>query len=117
MSKRDVLFLSMPSLLFVAMAALSLYYAGSLRPDPQRHQKTEKDIAELVQKAEKGEVSTDRLVKLLGDSWRKRDLLHETLAGFHSEVLKRCGYGVLGGVVLQFYVIFRVKAGLRKRDV
>jgi len=51
MNKKDVIFLSMPSIVFVAMAVWSLVYAGALPPDPQRHQKTEKDIAELVQKA------------------------------------------------------------------
>jgi hypothetical protein len=118
MTKKDIIFLLVPSAFLAAMSGLSLYWASALLPDPRHAQTTEKNIHELAQKAETGEFGPqpDRLVGVLSDSWRARDVLHESLGGFHAKVSKVLGYGVLVGVALQIYVIFRVKAGMRRRD-
>ena len=118
MTKRDVIFLLAPSVLFTWMAALALIHASSLQPDPQRQQRTQKNIDELVRKAQNGEFgpNPEKLVSAVSDAWRARDVVHETVAGFHASLSRRVGYGLLCGVVAQIYVVFRFKAGLRKRD-
>jgi len=118
MKKSDVIALLVPSVLFTSMAALALFYAGALQPDPQQAQKTQKKIDGLVQKAQSGEFGpkAELLVGSVTNSWRARDVIHESVAGFHASLSRRVGYGVLFGVVAQIYVIFRVKAGSRKRD-
>jgi hypothetical protein len=115
MTKKDIIFLLAPSVLFTWMAVLALIYASALRPDPQRQQRTQKNIDELVRRAQNGEFGTEKLVSGVSDAWRERDVLHETVAGFHASLSRRVGYGVLCGVVAQIYVVFRFKAGLRKR--
>ena len=118
MTKREVIFLLAPSVLFVLMAASALIYASALRPEPQREQRTQKNIDELVRKAQNGEFgpNPEIIVNAVSDAWRARDVVHETVSGFHASLSRRVGYGVLCGVMVQIYVIFRVKAGLRKRD-
>ena len=118
MTKRDVIFLLVPSVLFTSIAALSLFYASALQPDPQQAQKTQKKIDALVQKAQSGEFGTnaDLLLGSVTNSWHTRDVIHESVAGFHASLSKRVGFGVLFGVVAQIYVIFRVRAGLAKHD-
>jgi hypothetical protein len=100
------------------MAALAFFYASALQPDPEQAQKTQKNIDALVRKAQSGEFGpkADLLVGSVTNSWRGRDAIHESVAGFHASLSRRIGYGVLFGVLAQIYVIFRVKAGLRKRD-
>jgi len=118
MTKKDVAFLLVPSVLFAWMAALALIHASALQPDPQQAQKTQKNIDELVRKVQSGEFGpkAELLVGSVTNSWRARDVIHESVAGFHASLSRRVGYGVLFGVVAQIYVIFRVKAGLRKRE-
>ena len=118
MTKRDVIFLLLPSVLFTSMAALALFYASALQPDPQQQRKTQKNIDALVRKAQSGDDGS-KAEKLLGsvtNSLRTRDVVHETVAEFHASLSRRVGFGVLFGVVAQIYVVFRVKAGLKKRD-
>src|SRR5205809_8088462 len=118
MTKRDVIFLLVPSVLFTWMGAVALFYASALQPDPQQAQKTQKNIDGLVRKAQSGEFGpkAELLVDSVTNSWRARDVIHESVAGFHASLSRRVGYGVLFGVVAQIYVIFRVKAGCGKRD-
>jgi hypothetical protein len=100
------------------MAALALFYASALQPDPQQQKKTQKNIDALVRKAQSGEFGpkADILVGSVTNSWHTRDVVHESVAGFHASLSRRVGFGVLFGVVAQIYVILRVKTGLRKRD-
>jgi len=100
------------------MGALALFYASALQPDPQQAQKTQKNIDGLVRKAQSGEFGpkAELLVGSVTNSWRARDVIHESVAGFHASLSRLVGYGVLCGVVAQIYVVFRFKAGLRKRD-
>ena len=118
MTKRDVVFLLVPSVLFTAMAAMALIYANALQPNPQQQEKTQRNIDALVRKAQSGEFGpkAEELVDSVINSWRTRDVVHETVAEFHASLSRRLGYGVLFGVAVQIYVIFRVKAGWRKQD-
>jgi hypothetical protein len=100
------------------MAALALFYASALQPDPQQAQKTQKNIDGLVQKAQSGEFGpkAELLVGAVTNSWHARDVIHENVAEFHASLSRRVGFGVLCGVVAQIYVIIRFQAALRKRD-
>jgi hypothetical protein len=119
MTKRDIIFLSLPSCLFVALAAITLYYANDFSPDPQDKQRIEKNIADVKERANKGEFGTgsDRLVDNLASSWHSRYHLHEALGAYHAKTAKMLGGGILIGVALQIYVIFRVRARLKKTNV
>ena len=73
----------------------------------------QKNIDVLVRKAQSGEFGpkAEKLVDSVTNAWRTRDVVHETVAGFHASLSRRLGYGVLFGVVIQIYVISRVKTG------
>jgi len=58
----------------------------------------------------------DNLVKAMGSSYLRAQDIQETVAGFYSQMARRCAYAVLFAVATQFYIVFRVKAGLRKRN-
>ena len=109
MTKKGLIFLLAPSAFFAAMAGLSFYWAGALLPEPQREQATEKNIADLVQKAQNGEFGPkpDRLIGVVSTSWRTKDLLHESLGEFHAKTSRLWGCGILVGVALQVYVTLR----------
>ncbi len=119
MTKKDILFLLIPSALFAAMAGLLLFYATAFFPDRNHEQRTQKRVDELVRKAQSGEMGTksDKLVEMLTRSWRREDELQGDLTKFHAQISRYAGCGILLGIVVQIYVIFRVKAGLRKDDV
>jgi len=116
MTKKDILFLLAPSILFVTVAAVSLFYANALSPSPSEKQGTQRRIDRLVRDAQRGEFSPkpDRLVNLLSNSWRASDDLHEVLARGHAQSSELVGCVVFFGVVAQIYVIFRVKAAYKK---
>jgi len=113
MNKKCVLLLLLPSVFFVTMACLSLFYATALSPNPNSQQETQKNIDELAQKAGRGEIPPDKLVELLKDSWSGRSVLHETLAKFHATTSRIMGFGILLGVVIQIYAILRVAHKLK----
>jgi hypothetical protein len=119
MTKKDILFLLVPSALFAAMAGLLLFYATAFFPDRNHEQRTQKRVDELVRKVQSGELGPkpDKLVEMLSRSWRREDGLQEDLTKFHAQISRYAGCGILLGIVAQMYAIFRVKAGLRKPHV
>ena len=118
MTKKDIVFLLVPSGLFVGMAFLAFIYADALLPDQKYHDTMQQKVRELVQKMQTGEAhpKPEDLVEALGNSYRREFDTQRALATAHAKTSRVLGWGVLAGVVLQFYVVFRVKAGLRKRD-
>jgi hypothetical protein len=119
MTKKDVLFLLAPSILFVTVAAVSLVYATALSPSPREKQGTQRRIDRLVRDAQRGEFGPepDKLVGMLSKSWRTSDDLQEVLGNGHAQFSELVGCGVLVGVMVQIYVIFRVKAAHKKPNL
>jgi hypothetical protein len=118
MNKKDVTYLLLPSVFFILLARMTLTYAGYLLPDPRHNEILERNIAVLEKSAQNGEFGTnsDGVVKLLEDSWRRKDFVVTTIGNAHAVISRYVGWSLLIGVALQIWVIFRVRAGLR-RDV
>jgi hypothetical protein len=115
MSKRDIIFLLMPSVFLSAIAAISLFYASNLLLKHTPPEEADKRVDELVRRTQAGEFGPDGvgLIDLLKDEWHRADVLHEGFAKSHT-VSSRCiGYGILVGVAAQIYIIFRINRRLK----
>jgi hypothetical protein len=117
MTKKNVIFLSLPSVLFAALAGLLSFHANDLLLTPQEKRQTEINIQKLELRAKKGDYGPkpDPLVELLSDSYRAQDRMRETLTTSNAETSRAVSCGLFLGVALQFYIIFRVKTEWRKR--
>lgn len=106
----------MPSGLFMAMAVLALLHASALLPNPQQAEETQNNIDKLVLKAQEPDLAkkSDWAVLLLRDSWRRTDLLQASMANAYYVSMSSIGFGILAGIVLQVYVIVRVRTHLQK---
>ena len=118
MTKKDVIFLLIPSAFLCWAAGTLLFHADAFVMTDQDRRGIQQRIDEQVRKVESGEtpLTRENLVKAMGSSYLRAQDIQETVAGFYSQMARRCSYAVLFGVAGQFYVVFRVKAGLRKRD-
>ena len=118
MTKKDVIFLLIPSAFLCWAAGTLLFHADALVMTDQDRQGIQQRIDEQVRKVKSGETPTTpaNLAKAMGSSYLRAQDIQETVAGFYSQMARRCAYAVLFGVAAHFYVVFRVKAGLRKRD-
>jgi hypothetical protein len=118
MTKKDVLFLLLPSALVCLVAGTILFDADAFVLTDRDRQQTQQRIDEQVRKVESGEtpLTRENLVKAMGSSYLRAQDVQENLAQFYSKMGRRSAYLLLFGVAAQFYVVFRVKAGLRKRD-
>jgi hypothetical protein len=112
MTKNDLLWLLMPSILLVLIAALALSCSGALSFSPQIEQQRQQDFEKLISKVQSGAVqpTKDQWIALLRDS-KKVELATE--AG--QVVLTRfLSGGILVGVALQALITFRIRAAHRK---
>jgi hypothetical protein len=118
MTKKDVLFLLLPSALACWAAWTLLFYADAFIVTDHDRQQIQQRIDEQVRKVESGEtpLTRENLVKAMGSSYLRAQDVQEDLAQFYSQMARRCAYAVLLGVAAQFYVVFRLKAGFKKRD-
>src|SRR5258708_175133 len=119
MTKKDILFLLAPSILFITVAGASLRYATAFSPSAREKQGTQRRIDQFVRDAQRGDFGpeADKLVRMLSNSWRTSDELHDVLGRGHAQLSDLVGCGVLVGVVVQIYVIFRVKAAHKKPNL
>lgn len=116
MDPKPLVFVLLPSFLFTVVAIVLLYYAPrGFSLDENYKLKTEKRIAELTRNVQTGEVgkTPDELVEMIGNSWRRRDELQESLAKAHIQISRIAAGTILAGVMLQIYVCFRVKVSAR----
>jgi hypothetical protein len=113
-----MLFLLLPSGFFLFMAVFLILNAATLFPNPQPEQSTQARIDLYVRMAQSGAFGPqpDKLMGVLTNSWHGNGKLHEILAQKYAQVLSVQGYFLIAGVVVQVYVILRVKAGFKKRD-
>src|SRR4051812_31396453 len=101
MTKKDILFLLAPSILFIMVAAVSLRYATALSPSAREKQVTERRIDRLVRDAQHGDFGPepDKLVRMLTNSWHTSYDLQEVLGRGHAHFSELVGCGILAGVV------------------
>jgi hypothetical protein len=107
MSKRDILFLTLPSIVLIVIGATALALAGDLLKGRQ-------DDERVVQKLRTGgvDLKPENVMEMLINS-RSREL---ELAGNCATFLRLIGGCAFAGAVLQVYVLFRVRAGCKKVD-
>jgi hypothetical protein len=110
MIRKELLLLLLPTLLFVFIAGESFFLATRFSPNERF---TQKVIDKLIREARSGDYgpNPDILVARLKNAWQSEDCLMANFARVNSVT----GWGLVSGVVLQVYVIFRVKASMRKR--
>ena len=118
MTKKDVLFLLLPSALVCVAAGTLLFDADAFVPTDHDRQQIQQRIDEQVRKVNSGEtpLTRENLVKAMGSSYLRAQDVQDDLAQFYSLMARRCADAVLFGVAAQFYVVFRFKADLKKRD-
>lgn len=121
MTGMSVAYLLAPSIIFVTMALVALYYAACYtdiaegRTEVANVQKWERQIDEMDAKIAAGEQEPSRFYMMgclrkseaIGSSWR-------TGVSACAMTMRRVGYLALFGVVAQFYVIFRLRAHYKK---
>jgi hypothetical protein len=118
MTKKDVLFLLLPSILICVAAGTLLFDADAFILTDHDRQQIQQRIDEQVRKVESGEtpLTHENLVKAMGSSYLRARDVQENLAEFYSKIARRSAYLLLFGVAAQFYVVFRFKNGFRKHD-
>ncbi len=112
MTKRDTLFLLLPSAFLILIAVLALSSARAFSFVPRIEQRRQQDFERFVAKIQSGEVqpTKEKWIDLLRGS---REVAAEIEKG-HAALARILTAGIFVGVLIQTYVIFRVKAGLRK---
>src|SRR5258706_2523521 len=110
MTKRELFLLLLPSVIFMTVAFDSFRSARTIAPDEQF---THRMIDKLTGEAKSGDYgpNPDLLVERLSDSWRSRDVIRADQAKLHTLQ----GWGIVAGIVIQWYVIFRMKSKSRSR--
>ncbi len=118
MTKKDVLFLLLPNVLVCLAAGTLLFDANAFVVTDHDRQQTQQRIDEQVRKVESGEtpLTRENLVKAMGSSYLRAQDVQKDLAEFYLKMARRSAYLLIFGVAAQFYVVFRFKAGFRKRD-
>jgi hypothetical protein len=109
MTKRDFVVLLLPSAFFVLIAGLALSSSGALSFSSAIEQRRQQNFEKLIAKIQSGQVqlTKDKCVELLRDS-KKLEL---AMAQGHLVLTRFLACGILVGVVLQAYMLFRVRPG------
>jgi hypothetical protein len=112
MTKKEILFLLAPCITFVWVATFLFSGAKDCYPDQQVQQRME-ERDEMLRKLKSGELQAtpEQLRGLVGESYRREHQIQEILGDLHASESRRLGWAVLFGIAVQFYVVFRVKAG------
>jgi hypothetical protein len=111
-SKRDTVFLLLPSAFLLVIAALALSSANAFSFDRQIEQRHQQNFEEFVAKIQSGEVqpTKEKWIITLRDSKK----IEADVEKAHATLSRILASGIFVGVLIQMYVIFRVKAGLRR---
>jgi len=115
MTKKEILGLLAPCIAFVWVATVSFSSANDCYPD-QKVQQLMAERDELLRKLKSGEyqATPQQLLGLVGESYRREHQIQEILGDLHAEQSRLTGWAVLFGIAVQFYVVFRVNAGMKK---
>ncbi len=116
MDKKATLALLLPSILIVGLAGFALLHATDLLPDPKDLAWNEHRLDELAQGISSGKVNPkpERFVEMLHGAYRRRYELHEGLAKAHAIEFRFLGYSLLAVMLMQVWVVFRVRASANK---
>lgn len=109
MTKRDFLFLLLPSAFFLLTAALALSSTGALSFSPTIEQRRQQNFEKFLARVQSGEVqpSKDKWIELLRDS-RNLELAMER---GHIVLTRYLACSIFVGVILQAFMLFRVRPG------
>src|ERR1051325_4795140 len=114
MTKKEIVFLLLPSAFLVLISGLAFSGANGFSFSPRIEQRRQQDFQKFIAKVESGalELTKEKSAKLLRDS---RSVEEAMVAG-HASASRILGRCILVGVVLQVYVVFRVRAGRAKAE-
>jgi hypothetical protein len=109
MTRKEILFLLLPSAFLVLISGLAFSGANAFSFSPRIEQRRQKDFEKFIASVESGavELTKEKSVKLLRDS---RNVEEAMVAG-HASTSRTLGAAILVGVIVQVYVVFRVRAG------
>ncbi len=112
MTKKEILGLLAPSIVFLWVAAYLFHYADLYTPGEkdQLRAMQQKKVAEMVRKIKSGEYPQDIEVILAAVYHQEHDI-QDIESKFQADKARQLGWAVLFGIAAQFYVVFRVKAG------
>src|SRR5215472_13596798 len=111
MSKRAILLLLLPSVIFLIVAGESFRFARLITP---REQITRKAIDKLAGEARRGDYgpSPDQLVERLSDSW----IAHDAVQSDDARMCLITGWAILFGVAVQVYLVLRLRFVFKEHD-
>src|SRR6266481_7110244 len=112
MTKKEILGLLAPSIVFLWVAAYLFLYADFYSPGEkdQLRAMQQKKVAEMVRKIQSGEYP-QKLEVILAAVYHQEHDIQDIESKFHADKARQLGWAVLLGIAAQFYVVFRVKAG------
>ena len=117
MTKKEILFLLSPVIVFLCVAVCLFGYAELFSADTTRQlrMKQPEHIAKMVQTIP-NEESRPQAEKILVATYLQQNDIFDILAKYDADKSRRLGWLVVMGIVCQFYVVFRVKAKDRKAN-
>lgn len=109
MTRKDILFLLLPSAFLLFIAGLAVMSSRAFFVFTHSEQWSQKNFEGFTAKVQSGEVqlTKDQWIRLLRDS---KTIEAEVEKG-HVSLMRIIASGIVVGVLFQAYVIFRVKAG------
>jgi hypothetical protein len=112
MTKKEVLGLLAPIIVFTWVAALLFLHASLYSPGEKDQLRAmhQKKVGEMIRKIENGEYP-QKLEVILAAVYNQEHHLQDVELKFHADKSRQLGWAVLFGIAVQFYVVFRVKAG------
>jgi len=112
MTKKEILGLLAPSIVFLWVTAYLFLYADFDTPE-ENHQlraMQQQKVAEMVRKIESGEYP-QKLEVILAAVYHQEHDIQDIESKFQADKSRRLGWAVLFGIAVQFFVVFRIKAG------
>ena len=112
MTKKEILGLLAPSIVFLWVTAYFFLYANFYSPGEKDQLRAvqQQKVAEMVRKIESGEYP-QKLEVILAAVYHQEHDIQDIESKFHVDKARRMGWYLLVGIAAQFYVVFRVKAG------
>src|SRR4051812_11268246 len=112
MTKKEILGLLAPSIVFVWVTVDLFLYANIYTPGEKDQLRAmhQKKVAEMVRKVESGEYP-QKLEVILAAVYHQEHDIQDIESQFHADKATRMGWYMLTGIAAQFYVVFRIKAG------
>ena len=96
----------------MVVACTLFFYANEFFAEPGQVQKTEKRIEELRYNVQSGKLEPmpEVLIGIVGKAWKQEDEVQQEMAKAHAHIAIASACTIFLAVLLQIYVIFRVKA-------